>query len=328
MTATDVAPPVASPGREQLTLLVRQVRLEATGIHSYELVDPDGVALPAASAGSHIDVHLPNGIVRQYSLANDPAERHHYVIAVLREERGRGGSRAVHETLHVGDRVQASMPRNTFRLARGVRRHILIAGGIGITPFKAMHHELATANQTYELHYCAKSKDHAAFADDLEAAGARFHFDGGDPRNGLDIAGLLRECADGTHVYFCGPPGFMAACAAATAHWPKERVHSEYFAVPIATTDPSAVLGGFTVEIASTGMRLSVRPDQSIVDALSENGVAVETSCVSGLCGTCKVGYLAGTVEHRDFILDDSERDSFLTTCVSRASSPSLTLDL
>ena len=328
MTATDVAPPVAAPGTERLTLLVRQVRLEATGIHSYELVDPNGDSLPAASAGSHIDVHLQNGIVRQYSLAHDPAQRHHYLIAVLREDRGRGGSRSVHETLHVGDRVRASVPRNSFRLARDARRHVLIAGGIGITPLLAMHHELAAANAKYEVHYCAKSRAHAAFAGDLEAAGAKFYFDGGDPRNGLDIAGLLRECVDGTHVYFCGPPGFMAACAAATAHWPKERVHSEYFAVPIATADLPTALGAFTVEIASTGLRVTVGAEQSIVDALHENGIAVETSCVSGLCGTCKVGYLAGTVEHRDFILDDSERESFLTTCVSRASSPSLTLDL
>lgn len=328
MTVTDLAPPVASPITERLTLLVRQVRLEATGIHSYELVDPDGGALPPASAGSHIDVHLPNGIVRPYSLAHDPAQRHRYLIAVLREDRGRGGSRAVHETLHVGDRVRASMPRNTFRLACEARRHILIAGGIGITPLLAMHHELAAAHETYELHYCAKSRAHAAFADDLEAAGAAFYFDGGDPRNGLDIAGLLRECAEGTHVYFCGPPGFMAACAAATAHWPKKRVHSEYFVVPTAAAEAQIAPGAFIVEIASTGMRLTVAADQNIVDALSENGIFVETSCVSGLCATCKVGYLAGTVEHRDFILEDSERATFLTTCVSRASSPSLTLDL
>ena len=328
MTAVETAPPVAPRGAERLTLLVRGVRLEATGVHSYELVDPDGGLLPHAAAGSHIDVHLPSGHIRQYSLANDPAERRRYLIAVLREQRGRGGSRAVHETLHVGDRIEIGVPRNAFRLAPEARRHILLAGGIGITPLKAMHHELAAANATYELHYCAKSRAHAAFVDDLEAAGARLYFDGGDPKNGLDIASLLREPIDGAHVYYCGPPGFMAACAVATAHWPATSVHCEHFAVPTEASPAAEVGAAFTIEIASTGMRLEVGPDQSIVDVLNDNGVAVETSCVSGLCGTCKVGYLAGTVDHRDFILDDSERSSFLTTCVSRASSPSLTLDL
>jgi len=328
MTATEMPPVATAPRTERLTLLVRQVRLEATGVHSYELVDPDGGALPQAAAGSHIDVHLASGLVRQYSLAHDPAERHHYVIAVLREERGRGGSAAVHDTLHVGARVEVSAPRNAFRLAPDARKHILIAGGIGITPLKAMHHELAAANAHYELHYCAKTKAHAAFADELAAAGAQFHFDGGDPRNGLDIAGLLRERPESAHVYYCGPAGFMTACAAATAHWPKDSVHSEHFSVPTTTAATPTVTGAFTVEIASTGMRFEVGPEQSIVDVLNDNGVVVETSCVSGLCGTCKVGYTAGTVEHNDFILDDSERDRFLTTCVSRASSPTLTLDL
>ncbi len=314
-----------------LSLLVRTIRREASGVHSYELVDPLGADLPAVSAGSHVDVHVNGSTIRQYSLASDPANRKHYVIAVLREEAGRGGSRAMHESVHVGDRVQISAPRNAFALASDAQHHILIAGGIGITPLKAMAHALAADDASFELHYCAKTADHAAFREELSLHGKRVthHFDNGNPTDGLDLAALLAAPAVGTHVYYCGPSGFMAACAAATAHWPAGSVHSEHFKVPTADADARPVLapGSFTVQIASSGLEFVVPADRSVVDMMNENGVETDTSCISGLCGTCKTGYVAGEIDHQDYILSEDERAAFFTPCVSRATSAVLVLD-
>lgn len=319
----------------RLSLRVRRITYEAIGINSYELVDPNGADLPAFTAGSHIDVHLPSGMVRQYSLSNDPAERHRYVIAVLRETNGKGGSRAMHDMVHVPDLLSVSLPRNHFALAPAAQKHLLLGGGIGITPLKAMAHDLAARGADFELHYCAKEPAYLAFADEFaawQAAGrARLHFDGGNPQNGLNIAALLADAAAGTHVYYCGPKGFMKACADATAHWPKDHVHAEHFSAPAGDGAASASAvsdGSFTVQIASSGATLNVPADRSLVDILHEAGLNVDTSCVSGLCGSCKVGYLSGDVDHRDYILTDDERLTHLTTCVSRSRGPLLVLDL
>lgn len=323
---------------QMLSLFVRQVRFEAIGINSYELVHADGRELPDFEAGSHVDIHLPGGLVRQYSLCGDPKDRRRYVIAVLNEENGRGGSRLLHEILQVQNIVTTSYPRNNFPLARDARRHILIGGGIGITPLKAMAHRLASDGAAYELHYCAKGPEYAAFRDELIAESGdclvMFHFDGGDPSRGLNIAALLKDHVEGTHLYYCGPTGFMSACAAASAHWPKGTVHSEHFKAPLVPPNPISedIDGGsadnFIVEIASSGVRFDIPADRSIVDVLNEAGIVIKTSCVSGLCGSCKVRYLSGTVDHRDFILSDDEQQDHLTTCVSRASSQRLVLDL
>ena len=212
----------AAASSSTLELFVRQVRYEGHNIQSYELVDPEGRELPPFTAGAHIDVHLANGIIRQYSLCNSPYDRRRYVIAVLRDEKGRGGSKAVHEQLKVQDRVRVSCPRNNFELAEGARKVILIAGGIGVTPLKSMAHQLVGWDDVdYELHYCARDAQSAAFTEELasliEPDRLHFHFDSGDPSKGLDIAQLLRNKAqDGTHVYYCGPAGFMRACADAS----------------------------------------------------------------------------------------------------------------
>jgi ferredoxin-NADP reductase len=318
-----------------LSLLVRQIRFEAVGINSYELVDPDRENLPAWGAGSHLDIHLPGGLIRQYSLCGDPADRTKYVIAVLKERTGRGGSRLLHETLQVQNTVDVSPPRNNFSIVPRATRHILIGGGIGITPLKAMAHDLVAAKREFSLHYCAKTPQHAAFRDELDAFGAtEFHYDGGNPSGRLDIATLLKSHVEGTHVYYCGPSGFMAACATATAHWPRAAVHSEYFETPVSPPATAPADAGetavrtFAVEIASTGALFDIPADRSIADVLGDAGIVIETSCVSGLCGTCRVKYLDGTVDHRDFILSDDERQDHLTACVSRASSSRLLLDL
>ena len=357
--------PASVLGKDLLKLQVRQIRFEGTGIHSYELVDPDGGQLPPFEAGAHVDVWMSDDLVRQYSLSNAPSERHRYVIAVLRDEAGRGGSKAVHDGLKVQDIVQISRPRNNFALDGRAAKVILIAGGIGITPLKAMAHQLDEQGTPYELHYCAKDATYVAFHAELAAlqrhGHVHFHFDGGVPSQGLDIGKLLSNPAPGTHLYYCGPGGFMHACAGAAAHWPKGTVHFEHFKAPVkvagaemkaaieeeneaegatpraATENNNAdvshaladtELDVFDVEIASTGRLIRVEAGQSIVDALALADVVVETSCCAGLCGTCKVRYLAGEVQHNDYILDEDEKSMFLTTCVSRSKTKVLVLDL
>jgi ferredoxin-NADP reductase len=319
------------PGR--LSLLVRQIRFEAAGINSYELVDPAGEDLPPFSAGAHIDVHLPNGVIRQYSLCNSPAERHRYVIAVLRDEKGRGGSKALHESLKVQDVATFSYPRNNFSLSSRASKVILLAGGIGVTPLKSMAHALDDAGVPFEFHYCARNLGCVAFAAELSGpwkhGTPNFHFDHGNPADGLDIAGLLRNVEDGAHLFYCGPAGFMQACANAAAHWPAGTVHFEHFKTPeIVRPAVDAAPGGFAVRIASTGQVIDVAAGTSIADALNAAGVRIETSCQAGLCGTCKVGYLEGEVDHQDMILDDREHQQYLTACVSRAKTALLVLDL
>jgi len=315
-----------------IDLLVRTMRLEATNVLSFELVRPNGQLLPEVQAGAHVDVHLPGGLVRSYSLAGDPHDRSRWLVGVLREANGSGGSRAMHERVRVGGSLRVAAPRNAFPLMPEATHTILLAGGIGITPIKAMAHALCQAGASFELHYCARTRANVAFAPELAAlvppARLHLHFDDGDPAKGLNIATLLAEPAPGTHVYYCGPGGFMGACEKASAHWPKDTVHREYFKAPDQARETVSADGSFVVHLIRSGQTITVKPDQTIVRAIELSGGRVPTSCLSGLCGTCKVNYLAGEVDHRDYILSDEEKQVCLTTCVSRAMGESLTLDL
>ncbi len=314
-----------------LSLRLEAVRRQAEGIHAFELVRPEGGELPEVQAGAHVDVHLPGGLVRSYSLAGDPADRRRWTLGVLREKGGRGGSAALHDRVRVGDLLALGPPRNAFALTEGARHSVLLGGGIGITPLKAMAHTLRQRGESFELHYCARTPGHAAFLDELRAlvpdGQLHLHFDQGDPARGLDLAALLRAPAEGTHLYYCGPAGFMQACADASAHWSAGTVHFEHFKPP-ASTAASLEAGAFEVRLQRQGITVAVPPSQSIVQALEAAGHAVPTSCLSGLCGACKVGYLEGEVEHNDYILGDDEKARCLTLCVSRARSPLLVLDL
>lgn len=312
-------------------LQVQAIRLEAQGICSFELTDPEGQDLPTFDAGAHVDVHLPGGVVRSYSLAGDPQDSRRWVLGVLKEPKSKGGSKAMHEKVRVGDLLNVGPVRNAFPMAGSATHTILLGGGIGITPLKAMAHSLAAQGASFELHYCARSPRHAAFVDGLRAlvpAGQlHLHFDEGDPAKGLDIAALLKTPAKNTHVYFCGPAGFMKACEEATQHWDKTCVHSEHFKAP--EPAPSALPdGAFEVHLVRSGETIQVGPDQTIVRAIELTGRRVPTSCLSGLCGACKVNYVDGEVDHRDYILNDEERATCMTVCVSRAKGKTLSLDL
>lgn len=264
-----------------LQVLLRQIRYEAKGINSYEFVSVDGSDLPAFTAGAHIDVHIEPGLIRQYSLSNDPSERHRYVIGVLNDPQGRGGSTRLHEIFRVQEHITISVPRNHFELVADAKHVILIAGGIGITPLKSMAHTLKKAGCSFELHYCTRTSDTAAFREEMQAweddGQLHLHLDQGNPDNGLCLTTLLSKIRSQTQVYYCGPPGFMQACAQAAEHWPKDTVHCEHFKAPVLSTvtEQSLAQGAFIAQIASTGQRIHVEANQTLSDALAGAGVLI-----------------------------------------------------
>ncbi len=311
--------------------VVAKVR-EAEDIVSFELEGADGSALAPFAAGAHVDVHVAPGLVRQYSLCNDPAERHRYLIAVLRDAQSRGGSVAMHETVNVGDTLRISAPKNHFPLMPA-GRYLLLAGGIGVTPILCMAERLANTGADFAMHYCARSPQRTAFRERIAGAAfadrVQFHFDSGEPRQKLDLAALLAGAADDLHLYVCGPAGFIdAVTAAAGAHgWPDDHVHLEYFgAAPQDKTGDQS----FDVRIASSGQTFAIPADQTVVGALAAHGIDIPVSCEQGVCGTCITRVLQGEPEHRDVYFTDEEHaqnDQF-TPCCSRSRSSLLVLDL
>ncbi|MBX3604056.1 MAG: oxidoreductase [Piscinibacter sp.] len=316
-----------------LSVRVARRRVEAEGICSFELVAADGAPLPAFAAGSHVDVQVPGGPTRQYSLCNDPTETHRYLIAVLRDAASRGGSAAMHDVVREGDLLTISAPRNHFALAHEAASHLLLAGGIGITPLLCMAERLANVGAAFEMHYCTRSRERTAFVERI--AGASFaprvqhHYDDGPAAQKLDIPALLAAPQPGRHLYVCGPKGFMDAVlgSARAAGWPEAQLHYEFFSAEVA---PQAGDGSFEVQLASSGRIVVVPADRSVVQALAESGVTVATSCEQGVCGTCLTRVIDGVPEHRDLYLTPEEQaagDQFLPCC-SRAKSARLVLDL
>jgi ferredoxin-NADP reductase len=313
-----------------MRLFVRSITYLARAINGYELVDPRGRDLPPFTAGAHVALRWGGAPWRDYSLWNDPAERRRYCIAVLREADRDGLSRRLHEEVRVGAPVEVSPPRNGFPLAEEAGRHLLLAGGIGITPLYAMLAVLRRRRAQFALHYCTRAPEETAFREDLAVLAAQgcvhFHHDGGDPARSLDLAALLRERPPGTHLYYCGPPGLMAAAAAACAHWPEGSVHCEDFGG--AVVDPPAEDLPFRVRLMKSGGEYEVAPGETIVEVLRRHGVAVRTSCELGYCGACATPYRGGAPEHRDQFLDAAGRRRFVMICCARAGSPVLELDL
>jgi vanillate O-demethylase ferredoxin subunit len=272
-------------------------------------------------------------MTRQYSLRNDPAERHRYCIGVLREVAGRGGSAHMHDRLKVGDTIETSLPRNAFALDEQAPFSLLLAGGIGVTPILSMAHRLSALGRDFAFHYGARSLSRMAFRDELQASAfadkMRFHLDDGPAEQKLDLAALLSRRPAGAHLYACGPAGFLdAVIAAARSDWPSEAVHREYFAN--ASTTAAAGDRPFRVTLAGDGRSFDVAPGRSIVEVLAENGIAIPVSCEQGICGTCVTRVVSGVPDHRDLVLTDRQRaagDS-MTPCCSRALTDELVLDL
>ena len=317
-----------------LTVRVTRITRETPEIRAFELAHPWGRTLPGFSAGAHIDVHLPGGFMRQYSLAQAAPPNGvggHYVIGVKRESASRGGSASMHERVKVGDLLAISAPRNTFPVHAQAQQHLLLAGGIGMTPMLAMAQQLAHEGRAFTLCVFARSREHLAFAEALAepalAAHVRLHFDAADANEKLDLHRLLATHPPGTHLYMCGPAGFMKAVRSASSDWPDDRVHLEYFAAPDAGADTGAN-EPFALKLAHRNITVDVAPDQSAVEALHDLGIDVPTSCEQGICGTCVVAFSGGEPDHRDFCLSATERTKKMALCCSRAKSGTITIDL
>lgn len=306
--------------------------IEADGICSYELVPVAGGTLPGFEAGAHVDVHLPGNLVRQYSLCNAPGETHRYQIGVLRDADSRGGSQAMHDHIDVGSVLAISAPKNHFPLVEA-KRTVLLAGGIGVTPILAMAEALAARGAAFELHYCARSPEKAAFKERLGQSHLRslvhFHYDSGDAAQKLDLPAVLGAPDPGTHLYVCGPQGFIdyVLGSAKAQGWPAAQLHVEYFSAAAVDTSGDQA---FDVRLASSGKVVTVPAGQTVIKALLDAGVEVPYSCEEGVCGTCLTRVLEGVPDHRDMYLTEEEQaanDQF-TPCCSRSKTKVLVLDL
>ena len=335
-TYTPVAPELAE--LPELALSGRNVALSvqvarkwpaAADIAGFELRALRG-HLPTFQPGAHIDVQLPNGIVRQYSITNGPGETGSYIIGVKREVPSRGGSQCLHDAIREGDLLAISAPRNNFPLRRDAVRTIFIAGGIGITPLFAMAQALHHSNLVYELHYFARSQEGLAFPDRLRALGSHLntHLDLSPAGAEENIRGLLSSYRPRVQVYVCGPPAMLDATRriAAELGWPETQVHFEYFRNAQAINDRSR----FQIALARSVLTLDVPPGRTILQVLRESGIGIPSSCEHGACGTCLATVLEGEPDHQDVYLNATEKRSGtkIITCVSRAKSARLVLDL
>ena len=305
----------------------------AEGIASYELAPADDVVLPDFKAGAHIDVHIPGGLIRQYSLYELPGEHRRYRISVLRDPQSRGGSVQLLDKVREGDEIAISAPRNHFGLHTGPDRSLLFAGGIGITPILCMAQQLAQEGRPFELHYCGRTMTRMAFVDELRGSSyanqVQIHVDDDPTTQQLDARAAIGAPAADKHLYVCGPTGFMdhVLGTARALGWDEAHLHREYFAA--APVDHAAD-GPFELELRKTGRVIRVAADQSAAEALLDAGVPLSLSCEQGVCGTCITRVLEGAPDHRDMYLNEAERarnDCFMPCC-SRACTPRLLLDL
>jgi ferredoxin-NADP reductase len=321
---------------ELLDVVVRAPALQGQGVAVFELEDAAGRPLPAFTAGAHIDLHLPGGLVRPYSLCGDPADTRRYRLGVLKDPASRGGSVAVHQHLLTeGARLAIGAPRNHFPLEETAPHSVLIGGGIGITPMLAMAWRLHALGASFELHYCARSRSQAAFLGELEAAPwagrVTLHVDDEGAAAALQPQALLRAAPADRHVYVCGPSGFMdwVLAAAAAAGLPAAQRHREYFSAPVAAA-PAGGERAFEVELRRSRKTLQVGATESLLAALRGAGVKVSVSCEEGVCGTCACTVLEGEPDHRDAYLTDEEKadNDQILVCCSRSRSARLVLDL
>jgi phthalate 4,5-dioxygenase reductase subunit len=310
-------------------LSVAAARQIARDIYLFELRDRQGAELAEFTAGAHLSVQVPAGVLRKYSLCNDPAERDRYVIAVKREKQGGGGSLSLVDGIRAGDTLQASAPRNDFALHPRANSFIFIAGGIGITPILSMvRHVQSSGRGRFKLYYFTRDPGSTAFIDELGApefhGKVRVHHDGGDAANAFDLWPVL-ERPSGAHVYCCGPRGLMDSVRDMSGHWPGGSIHFESFGPSAAVNRQNTP---FTVQLAKSGLTVAVAAESTILEAVRAAGVHVPSSCESGTCGSCKTVLISGEAEHRDLVLAEEERGNRIMVCCSRAVSAELVLDL
>lgn len=303
---------------------------QAEAVAVFELTAKDGKALPAFEAGAHIDVHVTPDILRQYSLSNNPTSSDIYRLGILKDPKSRGGSDEIHKSFKVGAEIQISTPRNHFPLDADAKRSILIGGGIGITPMLTMAYTLRAQGKEFELHYCCRTRGSAGFLDELVAQfGDRvhLHFDDADDEQRFNPEEVLSPADPGTHMYVCGPTGFMDWVITTTeaVGYAKHNVHFEYFNAEVDASGKA-----FEVVAERSGVTITVGENQTIVSALKAVGIKVDVSCEQGVCGTCLCDVLEGVPDHKDkfLTLEEQEDNDQIALCCSRSKSDKLILDI
>lgn len=292
----------------------------------YEFRRTDGANLPGIEPGAHIDIHLPNGMMRQYSLVTADGDPAAYVVGIKRDRASRGGSRYVHEYLGVAEILKIGGPRNHFPLIEDAPHSVLIAGGIGITPIWCMAQRLQKLGRSFELHYACRTRDEAAFLQELQKLPqAHVHIDA-EAGGFLDLAPLVANAPAGSHFYCCGPAPMLGGYETVTKHVPAAQVHAEYFTAK----EEAANEGGYVVELRKSELEFAIPQGRTILQVLRDAGVDTPYSCESGVCGACEAKVISGDVDHRDNVLTETERKASKTMmiCCSGSKSPRLVLDL
>ena len=320
----------ADPEPREIVLTVKSKQEIADGVFLFDLRRPEDGELPLFTPGSHITVTAPSGQKRRYSICNDPTERDRYLIAVKQEKSGRGGSLSFTKEVAEGAKITAEPPANEFEMATSEpKRIIFIAGGIGITPIRSMIlHCLRHGKINFMLYYFTRTPQTMAFREEFSSPQFEgkvvLHHDDGDPDKAYDLWPVLEQ-PRGAHLYCCGPRVLMDVVRDMTGHWPDSAVHFEDF---VGASAPRADDTAFAVRLAKSGEQYEVAANVSILDTLRQHGHALASSCESGTCGTCRVRFTEGEVDHRDLVLSDTEKKREVMICVSRSKSPVLTLDI
>jgi len=312
-----------------IDVIVTSREVETDQIINVTLAEKSGALLPEFEAGAHVDVHLENGLIRQYSLCNNPNDTSFYQLGILLDDNSRGGSIAAHKHLHIGESVKISQPRNNFPLNTSATKSILFAGGIGITPMMAMAHELHQQGVDFELHYCTRSADKTAFRNHINespySANTTIYHDDGNSEETFDIDSVLSTYADDTHLYICGPSGYIdfVAGKANAKGWGDSNTHVERFGAVALDGETS-----FTVIAQKSGQEIIVGSEETIVEALENAGVFIEVSCQQGVCGSCMTDVVEGEPDHHDMYLSEEEQASnkLIMPCCSRSKTPTITL--
>ena len=315
---------------QTITVTIVAKTTVADQIVRFELAPTTGMSLPAAQAGAHIQIKVPNGEIRRYSLCQGPNIADRYIIAVKREQNGKGGSRSLIDDSDIGQELHISAPINNFPLKGNPTRYIFIAGGIGITPIYSMIRTLIeTGGKPFKLYYLTRSPEQTAFLDELKGQDYHgkvvTHHDEGNPDQAYDLWPVLEQ-AKGAHLYCCGPRGLMKSVRDMTGHWPGSSVNFEDFGHGDAAHRPDDKL--FKLRVDGSDGLLEVPAEKSILEVLRLNGYQVPSSCESGTCGTCRCRLLEGKADHRDLVLSDDEKSRYVMICVSRAAGDELTIGL
>jgi len=317
----------ASTKPQTIEVVLTSIRMAARDTNLFSFRRPDNTPLPGAEPGAHIDVILPNGIERQYSLIEYGPSLAEYTVGVKRDANSRGGSLYMHDQLRVGMNVFITPPANNFPLKEDAEFVVLFAGGIGITPIYAMVRKLVALKRPWQLHYSCRSRADAAFLDELSKhPETHFHFDDEVGGKFLPVADIVARASKRAHLYCCGPGPMLAAFEAATAEWPQDHIHVEYFTPKFTVAQE----GGFIVELARSKRELVIPPGKTILQAVREAGIQVPHSCEEGVCGACETRVISGTPDHRDSILTEQERKESATMmiCCSGSKGPRLVLDI